>query len=256
MNENNLIVALDVPTANEARGIFDELRATGCAFKVGSQLFTATGNSFVRELVEKGAKVFLDLKFHDIPNTVANAGIEAARLGVWMFNIHAFGGREMMERTVTAVRETAVRENLNQPKIIAVTVLTSSNIQTLREIGIDNEPVAQVLKLSDLARTCDLDGVVASSQEANLIKAENDKWKTKNGKSNDFLIVTPGIRLQSKIQNSKSKIESDDQKRTLSPAEAIKAGTDYLVVGRPILEATDKRKAAEEILAEIISANE
>ena len=254
--QNPLIVALDVPTTNEAREIFKELRETGCAFKIGMQLFTHAGSEFVRELVKAGAKIFLDLKFHDIPNTVASAGVEAARLGVWMFNVHALGGREMMERTVAVVRETAVRENLTQPKIIAVTVLTSSNTQTLRETGIDSEPLEQVLKLAKMASECNLDGVVASPQEASAVKAESGKRKVESGKSDDFLIVTPGIRFESKIQNPKLKIGGDDQKRTLSPAQAIKAGADYLVVGRPILQATDKQKATEEILAEILSATE
>ena len=254
--QNPLIVALDVLTANEAREIFDELRETGCAFKIGMQLFTVAGSLFVSELVKAGAKIFLDLKFHDIPNTVANAGVEAARLGVWMFNVHALGGREMMERTALAVRETAVRENLIQPKIIAVTVLTSSNGESLREIGINSEPLEQVLKLAQMASESNLDGVVASPQEAREIKTENEKWKTENHEPHDFLIVTPGIRFESKIQNPKSKIECDDQKRTLSPAQAIKAGVDYLVVGRPILQAVDKLRATEEILAEIIGATE
>ncbi|MEP6925298.1 MAG: orotidine-5'-phosphate decarboxylase [Pyrinomonadaceae bacterium] len=254
--QNPLIVALDVPTASEARVIFDELRETGCAFKIGMQLFTAAGSQFVRELIEEGAKIFLDLKFHDIPNTVANAGVEAARLGVWMFNVHALGGREMMERTVLAVRETAVKENLPSPKIIAVTVLTSSNRENLREVGIESEPLEQVLKLAKMASDCNLDGVVASPQEASRIKTENKQRKINNEKSNNFFIVTPGIRFESKIQNPKPKIESDDQKRTLSPFDAIKAGADYLVVGRPILQAADKRKATQDILAEITSANE
>ncbi len=251
-----MIVALDVPTAAQAREIFEELSETGCAFKIGMQLFTHAGSQFVGELVNAGAKIFLDLKFHDIPNTVANAGVEAARLGVWMFNVHACGGREMMERTVAAVRETAVRENLIQPKIIAVTVLTSSNAETLREVGVDNDPLTQVLKLAQLAAISGLDGVVASPQEASAIKIEAKNWKTENHVPNDFLIVTPGIRFESKIQNPESKIERDDQKRTLSPAQAIKAGADYLVVGRPILQAEDKRKAADEILAEINSPTE
>lgn len=253
--QNPLIVALDVSTAKEAKVIFDELSETGCGFKIGMQLFTVAGSEFVRELAETGAKIFLDLKFHDIPNTVANAGIEAARLGVWMFNVHALGGREMMERTASAVRETAVKENLRLPKIIAVTVLTSSNAETLNEVGISAKPLDQVLRLANLANNCGLDGVVASAQEASAIRIESQKWKMENGISNNFLIVTPGIRFESKIQNLKFKIAGDDQKRTLTPLQAIKAGADYLVVGRPILQAPDKNKAVREILAEIMSAD-
>lgn len=248
---NSLIVALDVPTAKEARAVFDELRETDCAFKIGLQLFTAAGSRFVRELIDAGAKIFLDLKFHDIPNTVANAGAEAARLGVWMFNVHAFGGREMMERTVSVVRETAAKENFSVPKIIAVTVLTSSNIETLNEVGIANEPLSQVLKLTNLASNCGLDGVVASAQEAPQIKMNNELRMTNDAPAKDFLIITPGIRFDSKIQNSKFKIERDDQQRTLTPSEAIKAGADYLVVGRPILQAANKLETVREILAQI-----
>jgi orotidine-5'-phosphate decarboxylase len=234
-NAEKLIVALDVPTAYEARKIADELKNEVGAFKIGMQLFTAAGSDFVREVVKTGAKIFLDLKFHDIPNTVANAGIEAARLGVWMFNVHAAGGREMMERTVEAVRETIVREGLHQPKIIAVTVLTSSNAETLSETGITGEVQDQVLKLARLADSCNLDGVVASPQEIRVIR-ENVK--------REFLIVTPGVRLQSKI-------EGDDQRRVMTPVEAINAGADFLVVGRPILKAENRIKSAREILNQI-----
>jgi orotidine-5'-phosphate decarboxylase len=238
LNREKLIVALDVPSAEEARGIFEELNAEVGAFKIGMQLFTAAGAAFVHELVEKGAKIFLDLKFHDIPNTVASAGIEAARLGVWMFNVHASGGREMMERTVAAVRETVLREGLAQPKIIAVTVLTSSNADTLREVGIDSEPLPQVVRLARLTKESGLDGVVASALEASAIKEAIGE---------DFLIVTPGVRPTS--------AEANDQKRILTPVEAVKAGATHLVVGRPILAAQDKVKAAQEILAEIEAVN-
>lgn len=236
---NKLIVALDISTAEEARVIVAELKDAGVAFKIGLQLFTAAGAPFVRELTEANVKIFLDLKFHDIPNTVAGAAIEAARLGVWMFNLHAVGGREMMERTAAAVRETVEREGLRQPKIIAVTVLTSSNSESLREVGIENEVSARVLHLAKLAKSCGLDGVVASPLEIEAIREAAGK---------EFLIVTPGIR-------SNSEIKADDQKRVLSPAEAIRAGTDYLVVGRPILRADNRKNAAENILAEIESVN-
>ena len=232
---NRLIVALDVPTADEARSVFDELRETGCAFKIGLQLFTVAGAEFVRELVEKDAQIFLDLKFHDIPHTVANAGIEAARMGVWMFNVHASGGREMMERTAAAVRETVLRENLTMPKIIAVTVLTSADRETLRETGIEREPLAQVIKLARLTKNCGLDGVVASPLEAAAIREQI---------SPDLLIVTPGVRLDSTIAD-------DDQKRVLTPAAAIKNGANHLVVGRPILTAANRASVVTEILDEM-----
>jgi orotidine-5'-phosphate decarboxylase len=241
--KDKLIVALDVSTAREAREIVSELKDSVGAFKIGMQLFTAEGPNFVRELTAAGNRIFLDLKFHDIPNTVANAGIEAARLGVWMFNVHAAGGCEMMQRTAEAVRETVARENLRQPKIIAVTVLTSSNTQTLRETGIENEPLRQVLKLARLTASSNLDGVVASPQEISEIRQmlESGESNTESNAIENFFIVTPGIRLPSVIAG-------DDQKRVMTPAEAIKAGADFLVVGRPILQARDKIQKVREIL--------
>jgi orotidine-5'-phosphate decarboxylase len=236
---NKLIVALDVSTAKEARTAVSELKDLGVAFKIGLQLFVAEGGGFVRELTETGARVFLDLKFHDIPNTVSAAAVEAARLGVWMFNLHGAGGSEMMERTASAVREICAREQLRQPKIIGVTVLTSSNRESLQEIGVENEVLPQVVKLAKLTESCGLDGVVASPLEIAAIRETVGK---------DFLIVTPGIRLESAIAD-------DDQKRVLTAAEAVRAGADYLVVGRPILGAENRRRAAENILAEIESVN-
>ena len=238
-NKEKLIVALDVSTTDEARKIVDELKDAVGGFKIGLQLFVAEGAGFVRELTEAGVRVFLDLKFHDIPNTVAAAAIEAARLGVWMFNLHAAGGSEMMERTASAVRETCAREQLRQPKIIGVTVLTSSNRESLREAGIENEVLPQVVKLAKLTESCGLDGVVASPLEIAAIRQTVGK---------DFLIVTPGIRPESAIAG-------DDQKRVLTAAEAVRAGADYLVVGRPILRANNRKSAAENILAEIESVN-
>jgi orotidine-5'-phosphate decarboxylase len=233
MSKEKIIVALDVATANEAREIVTELKDFVGAFKIGLQLFTAFGASFVRELVEQNVKIFLDLKFHDIPNTVAKASVEAAKLGVWMFNVHAIGGGEMMQRTVEAVREVCDKENLIQPKIIGVTVLTSSNDETLREVGIINETSAQVLNLAKLVAKYGLDGVVASPHEVCLIR-ENIE---------NFLIVTPGVRP--------SFATSDDQKRVMTPSEAVLAGSDYLVIGRPILQAKNRIEAIESIIAEI-----
>ena len=233
--KNRIIVALDVETADEARKIIGEIGEEVGAFKIGLQLFTSAGASFVRETVEKGIKVFLDVKFHDIPNTVAKASVEAARLGVWMFNIHALGGGEMMRRTVEAVAEVCEKENLKKPKIIGVTILTSANQETLREIGIEREINRQVLDLAHLAAKCGLDGVVASPQETSLIRQSIE--------SRDFLIVTPGIRP--------GFATNDDQKRVMTPKEAVFQGANYLVVGRPILQSEDKLKAVKSILAEI-----
>ena len=236
MSKEKIIVALDVSSADQAREIITELRHEVGAFKIGLQLFTAAGGAdFVREIVETGAKIFLDLKFHDIPNTVAKASIEAARRGVWMFNVHALGGGEMMRRAVGEVNETCARENLNVPKIIGVTVLTSSNNQTLREVGIESETERQVLRLAKMTAASGLDGIVAAPQEIKIIRREINK--------KDFLLVTPGIR------NPDS--QADDQKRTMSAAQAVSAGADYLVVGRPILNSANPRATLREILSEI-----
>lgn len=240
MSKEKIIVALDVPTAEEARRNIEALREEVGAFKIGLQLFTAAGTSFVREAVESGIKIFLDLKFHDIPNTVAKASVEVVRLGVWIFNIHIIGGSEMMRRTVDAVREVSTQENLTKPNLIGVTVLTSSSTETLREVGINSSAESQVLKLAHLASNCGLDGVVASPQEVEMIRREIE--------NKDFLIVTPGVRPQSKNQNFST---SDDQKRIMTPGAAIRAGADYLVIGRPILQAENPVSAVREILAEI-----
>ena len=234
MNKEKIIVALDVPTAEEAREIVRELQNEVGAFKIGLQLFTSAGASFVKEIVADGVKVFLDAKFHDIPNTVAKASIEVARLGVWMFDIHAFGGAEMMQETVEQVREVCEKENLKQPKIIGVTVLTSSNRETLSETGIENEVESQVIKLAKLAEKSGLDGVVASPLEIKKIR--------ETVKDENFLIVTPGIRP--------SFATNDDQKRVKTPSEAVSAGSDYLVIGRPITQADDMKAAVRKILEE------
>ncbi len=256
--KSKIIVALDVETAAEAREIIAALRGEVGAFKIGLQLFTSSGASFVREIVETGVKVFLDVKFHDIPNTVAKASIEVARLGVWMFNVHAIGGSEMLCKTVENVREVCDKENLAPPKIIGVTVLTSANQETLREIGIETVVENQVLNLTRLAAKSDLDGVVASPFEVETIR--------QNVAGKDFLIVTPGIR-NSKFQISNSKLNDenqsqsgiwnlesetiDDQKRVMTAKQAVQAGSDYLVIGRPILQAEDKVLAVRKIVEEI-----
>lgn len=234
-HKSKIIAALDVPDAVEARKIVDEIGDSVGAFKIGLQLFTSAGASFVRELIDKKLQVFLDVKFHDIPNTTAKAAVEVARLGVWMFNIHAGGGGEMIRRTVEEVSEVCEKENLDRPKIIGVTVLTSSNRETLREIGVEQEVDAQVLRLADLSAECGLDGVVASPNEVLLIRQRIENQK--------FLIVTPGIRPSFATNN--------DQKRVMTPKEAVSVGADYLVIGRPILQAADKAAAIEKILGEI-----
>lgn len=252
MNKEKIIVALDVATAAEARSIVAELGGEVGAFKIGLQLFTAAGASFVREMIEAGAKIFLDVKFHDIPNTVAEASKEAARLGVWMFNVHALGGAEMMRRTIEAVREVCDRENLFQPKIIGVTVLTSANRETLKEIGIERDTPEQVLNLARLTAKCGLDGVVASPLEIRMIRAAI--------KEKDFLIVTPGIRsdAEQRSEGQKTKDEGrnnletiDDQKRVMTAKAAVAAGADYLVIGRPILQAKDRVSAVRAIIKDI-----
>jgi orotidine-5'-phosphate decarboxylase len=229
-----IIVALDVDSPQAAREIVRELGDSVGAYKVGMQLFTAAGPDLVREFTAAGRRVFLDLKFHDIPNTVARAGVEAAKLGVWMFNVHALGGREMMERTAEAVTQHCSVEGTEKPKIVAVTILTSSDANDLREIGIESDVEKAVVSLARLTAQCGLDGVVASSKEANVIK------KAIGGV---FSVVTPGIRPSSETK--------DDQKRVNTPRAAVEAGADFLVIGRPITEAKNKREAAIEIANQI-----
>jgi orotidine-5'-phosphate decarboxylase len=235
---DKLIVALDAQTAREALEIRARLGGEVTRLKVGSQLFTAAGPEFVRELVRTGAQVFLDLKFHDIPNTVAAAAVEAARMGVWMFNVHALGGGEMMLRTRERVAEIVAREGLAHPKIIAVTVLTSADAATLEGVGIKSEPLEQAVLLASLAAECGLDGVVASPQEVRALRSEIAR--------EGFLIVTPGVHPAGAAYA--------DQKRVMSPAEAVRAGADYLVVGRAILNAKDPARAASEIKEQMRAA--
>jgi orotidine-5'-phosphate decarboxylase len=232
---NRLIVALDVETASEARELFKELKDVAGMFKIGSQLFTAAGPPLVREIVAAGGRIFLDLKFHDISNTVAAAGVEATRLGVSIFNVHALGGSEMMRRTAAAVALTAEREGIPRPSVIGVTVLTSADDATLAEVGIATDTQAQVSRLARLAQASGLDGVVASPHEVSLVRETVG--------SCDFLIVTPGVRPSGSA--------SDDQKRIMTPAEAVRAGADYLVIGRPILKSPDPARAARQISEEM-----
>lgn len=238
VERNKLVVALDVETVNEARRLAASLRGIAGMFKIGSQLFTAAGPDFVKEIVKSGEKIFLDLKFHDIPNTVAAASVEAARLGVSMFNVHASGGAAMMRRTADAVTECAAAEGLPRPAILAVTVLTSSDDATLLEIGLQEKAPAMVGRLAQLAANSGMDGVVASAREVSIVRTAVSKP--------GFIIVTPGVRP--------SGANKDDQARVMSPREAIAAGADYLVVGRPIIAATDPARAAQTILEEMQSS--
>ena len=236
---SKVIVALDVETADEARSIVSELSGEPAAFKIGLQLFTAAGPGLVREIAAKH-RVFLDLKFHDIPNTVAKAAVETARLGVWMFNVHTLGGSEMMRRTVEEVESVCPREGLRRPLIIGVTVLTSSDANTLAEIGIESETAAQVAKLAGLAEAAGLEGVVASPQDVTAIRsAVSDA---------NFTVVTPGVRPEFAT--------NDDQKRVMTPRRAVSEGSDYLVIGRPILRAENRLEALKRIQKEIDSVEE
>ena len=236
-SSKRVIVALDVESADEARQVVSELKGNAAAFKIGLQLFTATGPGFVRELSADN-RVFLDLKFHDIPTTVAKAGIEAARLGVWMFNVHASGGSEMMRRTAEAVGEVCYREALAKPLVIGVTVLTSSNQETLDEIGLKVKPDEQVVRLARLSAESGLDGVVASPLETPAVR-------TAVGRG-DFVVVTPGVRPVSAT--------NDDQMRVMTPGRAAAEGSNYLVMGRPILQASDRLRALLDAQKEIDEA--
>src|SRR5919205_3225646 len=237
MNDK-LIIALDVDNVAEARALVDRFRGHVGMFKIGSQLFTTAGPEFVREVIAAGVRVFLDLKFHDIPNTVAAACRAAVRLGVSLFNVHAAGGGEMLRRAAEATAEAAEREGLTRPKLIAVTVLTSSDAATLAEIGVADSLEEQVTRLARLADACGLDGVVASPHEIAQVRPAVTRP--------DFLIVTPGVRPHA--------VAHDDQKRVLTPAGAVRAGADYLVVGRAILAAPDPLAAAREIGEEMACA--
>ena len=216
MNDSKIIVALDFPDESSAMGLVDRLNPDLCRLKVGKELFTRSGPELVRRLVNSGYDVFLDLKFHDIPNTVANACRAAADLGVWMVNVHALGGPAML---------AAAREALSapgSPMLIAVTILTSSSEEDLKQVGIYSSPRDMVIKLAALSREQGLDGVVCSARESGELK-------TLLGR--DFILVTPGIRLPTD--------EVGDQKRIVSPVDAVKQGSDYLVIGRPITQADD-----------------
>lgn len=234
---NQLLVALDVDTPDEARRLADRLRGIVGGFKIGSRLFTGHGPAFVEELVAKGDRVFLDLKFHDIPNTVAGAVGAAARLGVWMVNVHASGGLEMMRAARAAADEESAQVNMSPPLVIAVTVLTSLDEAMLPAVGVNGTAVSQVERLAVLAQTAALDGVVASPREIEAVRASCGER---------FAIVTPGIRGADDARG--------DQNRTASAAGALAAGASHIVVGRPIIAAPDPRAAAERIVEECRSS--
>lgn len=235
--QRRLIFALDVDSFEDARGWVEKLQGQVGAFKVGKQLFTRCGPDVVRMIRDHGVDVFLDLKYHDIPNTVAMAGLEALKLGVWMFNVHALGGAEMMAKLVEQVDKVCPRGTEGRPLLIAVTILTSSTDATLQAIGIERPVAEMVPRLAKLAQQAGMDGVVASPQEVGLIRQACGR---------DFAIVTPGVRP--------ADASLDDQKRVMTPGEALRYGADYLVIGRPISAAPDPAAAAAAILAEMRGA--
>lgn len=229
MNCARIIVSLDYAKAESALALVAQLDPQKCRLKVGKELFTQAGPALIKKLVNRNFDVFLDLKYHDIPNTVARACSAAADLGVWMLNVHATGGRAML----SSARE-AIDQSPHQPLLIAVTVLTSLSSQDLAELGISSSIEEQVIRLARLSQSVGLDGIVCSAQEVNLLRTQMGR---------EFKLITPGIRPAGSA--------SDDQKRVMTPAEAINAGSDYLVIGRPITQAKDPLQALLDIEAEI-----
>ena len=235
---DQLLIALDVERGEDALALADRLRGIAGGFKIGSRLFTAEGPAIVRALTSRGDRVFLDLKFHDIPNTVASAVAAAAALGVWMLNVHASGGTRMMQAAAEAARRASPDAG-RTPRVIAVTVLTSMDAAALAETGVAVPLEDQVESLAALAEAAGLDGVVASPRETPVLRARCGPA---------FTIVTPGIR------GGAAASARDDQERTMTAGEAIRAGASYIVVGRPIIGAPDPRGAAERIAEEIRGA--
>lgn len=231
IDEPRVIVALDFPNGEQAAALVDRLPPGSCRLKVGKELFTREGPALVRRFVAQGHDVFLDLKYHDIPNTVARACEAAAALGVWMVNVHACGGGKMMR----AAKQTLDAADGRRPLLIAVTVLTSMGGEDLAEVGITAAPEQQVLRLAALTKASGLDGVVCSPREAALLRAEIGQ---------DFTLVTPGVRPQGAAL--------DDQTRVLTPAEAIQQGSNYLVMGRPITQAENPVAVLSQVNQELI----
>jgi len=229
--KKHLIIALDLPTMEEALQTADELKDSVEYLKVGKQLFTAAGPELIRKLIKRGFKIFLDLKFHDIPNTVSSAAIEAAKLGVNMFNIHISGGRDMINQTVDNLTDYCSRNKIKRPLAIGVTVLTSLDDNNLHELGIGNNVEAQVKLLAKFGKDCGLDGVVASAREIKTIREVCGM---------DFKIITPGIRPAWAAKG--------DQKRVVTPEQAIASGADYIVIGRPVTRAKNKTEAVSKLL--------
>ncbi|RBP73913.1 orotidine-5'-phosphate decarboxylase [Marinobacter nauticus] len=233
LNDPKIIVALDFPSKNPALALADQLDPAKCRLKVGKELFTRSGPDLVKALQSRGFDIFLDLKFHDIPNTTSAAVAAAAELGVWMVNVHASGGEKMM----VACRERLESFGNDRPLLIAVTVLTSMSDEDLAGIGITSSAEAHVSRLATLTKNSGLDGVVCSAQEAPRLKAEQ---------GSDFQLITPGIRPLT--------ADKGDQQRIMTPTDALKAGSDYLVIGRPITQAPDPLAALKAIYAEVVSS--
>ncbi|MDQ1362548.1 MAG: orotidine-5-phosphate decarboxylase [Pseudomonadota bacterium] len=229
MNDPKIVVALDYPQQHLALNLVAQLDPSMCRLKVGKEMFTRFGPSLIEKLHNQGFQVFLDLKYHDIPNTVAAACVAAADLGVWMINVHALGGRRMMMAAAEALAKKT-----KSPLLIAVTVLTSMSQEDLSELGIAHSPAELALSLAAMAKDTGLDGVVCSAQEASAMRQQSGR---------DFLLVTPGIRLADGAQ--------DDQRRIMSPHAAMQAGASYLVIGRPITQAKDPVAVLHKITAEI-----
>ncbi|MDO8332658.1 MAG: orotidine-5'-phosphate decarboxylase [Pseudomonas sp.] len=229
MDRKRIIIALDFADSATAIDLLKQLDPAQCRVKIGKELFTRCGPDLVKKVIASGFEVFLDLKFHDIPNTVAKAVSAAADMGVWMVNVHASGGRDMM-----CAARAAVDASENKPLLIAVTVLTSMSQADLAATGVDVAPIVQVNRLAALARECRMDGVVCSAEETTLLRANFGK---------DFVLVTPGIRPAGD--------EAGDQKRVVTPAEAFIRGSDYLVIGRPITMSTSPRDKLGEIYKQV-----
>ena len=232
--KDRLIIALDLDTEEKVVRAVDTLKGEVRFFKVGLELFSSCGPGIIKIIKEKDCDIFLDLKFHDIPNTVARAAAVVTRLGVYMFNVHAMGGCDMMKEAAASSGSEAARLGIDRPKILGVTVLTSMDVNSLKKAGITGDVQSQVLKLAEMAKKAGLDGVVASPAEVKAIRRAIGE---------DFLIVTPGVRP--------SRAAANDQKRIATPKEAIKAGADFIVVGRPVMEARNPVEAAGNILKEI-----